>query len=225
MRFEFNKLKDIGINEYSEYLELVNVKEHQILNWLINNMFYETLDLIYNTHGYNLFKRNYNKKSLNLDYLHTLMKECYDLDKDLYFYSINKRLFDNAFNDVSNEEKKYVNYMVDKESMNRVSYWRTYRNGISYCVDIPGEYLLLILCRKIRECIINIDLLTTHIFINVYETDSDIMNYITRFTSSTSLSLENNFNLLDTYVNVLRKKIKDGNVEFDKNILKLERII
>ena len=221
MNFEFNKLKRIGIDEYNEYLQLINKKEYQILKWLIDNMFYETLDLIYNTPGYDLFKRDYNQKTLNLGYLFTLRKECYNIDNNLYYYSINKRLFDNSFNDVSEEEKKYVNYILDKESMNRVSYWRTFRNGISYSVDIPGEYLILILCRKIRECIINVDLLTTHLMMNIYDTEADILNYISRFTSSTSLSLDNNFVLLDNYVNILRGKIKNGEVKLDEYIFKL----
>ena len=221
MNFEFNKLKRIGIDEYDEYLQLINKKEDQILKWLIDNMFYESLDLIYNTPGYDLFKRDYNQKTLNLGYLFTLRKECYNIDNNLYYYSINKRLFDNSFNNVSEEEKKYVNYILDKESMNRVSYWRTFRNGISYSVDIPGEYLLLILCRKIRQCIINVDLLTTHLMMNIYDTEADILDYISRFTSSTSLSLDNNFVLLDNYVNILRKKIKDGEVKLDEDIFKL----
>lgn len=221
MNFEFHKLKTIDIDEYSEYLELINKKEDQILKWLIDNMFYETLDLIYNTPGYDLFKRDYNQKTLNLDYLFTLRKECYNIDNNLYYYSINKRLFDNSFNDVSDEEKKYVNYVLDKESMNRVSYWRTFRNGISYSVDIPGEYLLLILCRKIRECIINVDLLESHLVINVYNNYSDTMDYIKSFTSLTSLSLDNNFVLLDKYVNILRGKIKNGEVKLDEDIFKL----
>ena len=225
MRFEFNKLKDIGINEYSEYLELVNIKEYQILNWLINSMYYETLDLIYNTPGYDIIKRDVNSKNLRLDYLFSLRKECYNIDKDLYFYSIKKRLFDNAFNDVGNEEKYYVNYRDDRDSMNKISYWRTFRNGITYCIDIPGEYLLFILCRKIRECIINVDLLDTHLTMNIYDTETYIMDYIIRFTTSMSASLGNNFVLLDNYVNILKRKIKNDEVKIDKNILKLERII
>ena len=221
MNFEFNKLKRIGIDKYSEYLELINKKEDQILKWLIDNMFYETLDLIYNTPGYDLFKRDYDQKTLNLGYLFTLRKECYNIDNNLYYYSISKRLFDNYFNDVSEEEKKYVNYIIDKESMNRVSYWRTFRNGISYSVDIPGEYLLLILCRKIRECIINVNLLESHLFINVYNNYSDTMDYIKSFTSLTSLSLDNNFVLLDKYVNILRGKIKNNEVKLDEDIFKL----
>lgn len=225
MRFEFNKLKDIGINEYSEYLDLVNMKEKQVLKWLINNMFYETLDIIYNTPGYNLFKRNYDKKNLNLDYLYTLQKECNNIDENFYFFSINKRLFDSAFNDVSDEERCYTSYISDKESMNKISYWRTFRHGINYSIDIPGEYLILILCRKIRECIINVDLLDTHLTMNVYDTADDIMDYITCFISSTNSSLKNNFILLGIYVNILKRKIKNGEVKFDENILKLERII
>ena len=221
MNFEFSKLKRIDIDEYSEYFELINKKEDQILKWLIDNMFYESLDLIYNTPGYDLFKRDYDQKTLNLGYLFTLRKECYNIDTNLYYYSINKRLFDNFFNDVSEEEKKYVNYIVDKESMNRVSYWRTFRNGISYSVDIPGEYLILILCRKIRECIINVDLLESHLFINVYDNYSDTIDYIKSFTTSTSVSLDNNFILLDNYVNILRGKIKNGEVKLDEDIFKL----
>lgn len=221
MNFEFNKLKRIGIDEYDEYLQLINKKESQILNWLINNMYYETLDLIYNTPGYDIVKREVDPSNLRFGYLFTLRKECYNIDNNLYFHSINKRLFDNSFNDVNDKEKKYVNYILDKESMNRVSYWRTFRNGISYSVDIPGEYLLLILCRKIRECIINVDLLTTHLMMNIYDTEADILDYISRFTSSTSLSLDNNFVLLDNYVDILRKKIKDGEVKLDEDIFKL----
>lgn len=225
MRFEFNKLKDIGINEYSEYLELVNIKENQILNWLINNMFYETLNLIYNTPGYDIVRRDIEPQNLRLDYLFSLRRDCYDIDKDLYFYTINERLFNDAFNDVSKKEKVYVNYRSDRDSMNKISYWRTFRHDINYSVDIPGEYLIFILCRKIRECIINVDLLDTHLTMNIYDTADDIMDYITRFISSTSLSLENNFVLLDNYVNILKRKIKNGEVKFDENILKLERII
>lgn len=221
MNFEFNKLKRIGIDEYDEYLQLINKKESQILNWLINNMYYETLDLIYNTPSYDIVKREIDPSNLRFSYLFILRKECYNIDNNLYFHSINKHLFDNSFNDVNEKEKKYVNYMIDKESMNRVSYWRTFRNGISYSVDIPGEYLLLILCRKIRECIINVDLLTTHLMTNIYDTEADILDYISRFTSSTSLSLDNNFVLLNNYVNILRGKIKNGEVKLDEDIFKL----
>lgn len=223
MRFEFNKLKDIGINEYDEYLRLINAKEQQILAWLVNNMFYETLDVIYNTPGYDLFKRNYDKKSLNLNYLFTLRRECYNIYNNLYFYSINKRLFDNAFNDVSEEEKYYADYMCDRDSMNKVDYWRTFKHGINHCVNIPGEYLILILCRKIREGIINVNLLDSHLTMNVYNNKKDMLNYISRFTASISFNLVNNFVLLDNYVNMLRKKIENSEVKFDEDILKLER--
>ncbi len=221
MNFEFHKLKTIDVNEYDEYLQLINKKENQILDWLINNMFYETLDLIYNTPGYDLFKRDYNQKTLNLGYLFTLRKECYNIDNNLYYYSINKRLFDNSFNDVSDEEKCYVNCISDKESMNKVSYWRTFRDGKSYCVDIPGEYLLLILCRKIRECLINVDLLDLHLTMNMHGTMDDILDNISSFTKSTSRNLENNFILLDSYIDTLRGKIKTGEVKLDENIFKL----
>lgn len=226
MNFEFNKLKRIGIDDYCDYLNLVHKKECQILNWLINNMYYETLNLIYNTPGYDILTRKINPSDLKLDYLFTLRKECYDIDgNNLYFYSINKRLFSNTFNDVSNEEKCYANCISDKESMNKVSYWRTFRDGKSYCVNIPGEYLLLILCRKIRESIINVDLLDLHLTMNIHDTMDDILDNISRFTKSTSASLENNFVLIDSYVNILKRKIKNGEVKFDENILKLERII
>lgn len=222
MIFEFNKLKRIGIDEYDEYLQLINKKESQILNWLINNMYYETLDLIYNTPGYDILTRKINPSDLKLDYLFTLRKECYDIDgNNLYFYSINKRLFSNTFNDVSDEEKRYANCISDKESMNKVSYWQTFRHGISYCVDIPGEYLLLILCRKIRESIINVDLLDSHLTMNVHDTMDDILDNISSFIKSTSQNLENNFILLDSYVDTLIKKIKDGDVEIDRKILEL----
>ena len=222
MNFEFNKLKRIGIDEYNEYLQLINKKESQILNWLINNMYYETLDLIYNTPGYDILTRKINPSDLKLDYLFTLRKECYDIDgNNLYFYSINKRLFSSTFNDVSDEEKCYANCISDKESMNKVSYWQTFRHGISYCVDIPGEYLLLILCRKIRESIIDVDLLDLHLTMNIHDTMDNILDNISSFTKSTSRNLENNFILLDSYVDTLIKKIKDGDVEIDRRILEL----
>lgn len=225
MRFEFNKLKNIGINKYSEYLELVNIKENQILNWLINSMYYETLDLIYNTPGYDIVERDIDPGKLSLSYLFKLRQDCYDIDKDLYFYTINERLFNDAFNDVSKKEKVYVNYRSDKDSMNNISYWMTFKNGIKYSVDVPGEYLIFILCRRIREYIIDVDLLRTHLTMNIYDNENDILNYIKRFTVSASLNLGNNFVLLDNYVNLLKRKIKNGEAKFDENILKLERII
>lgn len=110
-----------------------------ILEWILNNMKENVIKLITKTPAYDIERHKLYSKNVknNFDYIRLLL-----INNEIKYCPFD---FD------------YMIFLANKEHPNRLSYWvypDLYCDKIK-CIDIPGEYLILMLCADMSYNIVS----------------------------------------------------------------------
>lgn len=102
--------------------------ERALLKWMTKNMTSEVINFINPTPSYDLYRNALYYDSGNFDYIFKLLDQ----------YAIKYK----PFND------EYVTFFMSKNHPNILTYWLYFdlKNNILECIDVPGEYLMLMIC-------------------------------------------------------------------------------
>lgn len=119
-----------------EFIERRIKYENILLKWITRNMVDEVINFINHTPSYDLYRNALYYDSGNFDYIFKLLEQCAIKYK--------------PFND------EYVTFSISKNHPNSLNYWLyvNLRTDTLECIDIPGEYLLLMICFNIAGQII-----------------------------------------------------------------------
>lgn len=125
-----------AVTSLKEFIEKRIKYEKILLKWITENMTNDVIELINPTPSYDLYRNALYYKNGNFDYIYKLLDE----------YTIKYR----PFND------EYVTFSISKEHPNRLNYWLyvDLNTNKLECIDIPGEFLLLMICFDITKKIL-----------------------------------------------------------------------
>ena len=124
------------VESTKEFIDKRIKYETILLKWITKNMVNEIINLINPTPSYNLYRNNLYYDSDNFDYIFKLLEQ----------YTIKYKPFNDEF----------VTFSISKNHPNNLTYWLyvDLKTNILECVDVPGEYLLLMLCFDMTKSIL-----------------------------------------------------------------------
>lgn len=119
-----------------EFIERRIKYERALLKWMTKNMTGEVINFINPTPSYDLYRNALYYDSGNFDYIFKLLDQ----------YAIKYK----PFND------EYVKFSISKNNPNSLNYWLYVdpKTNTLDCIDVPGEYLLLMICFDIAKNIL-----------------------------------------------------------------------
>lgn len=125
------------VESTKEFIERRIKYENILLKWITMNMTNEVIELINPTPSYKLYRDMLYSNNNNFEYIFTLLNEC--------------AIKYVPFND------EYVTFSISKEHPNSLNYWLYFdlKTNTLECIDIPGEYLLLMICFNLAGKILN----------------------------------------------------------------------
>lgn len=119
-----------------EFIEKRIKYEQVLLKWMTKNMTGEVINFINPTPSYDLYRNALYYDSGNFDYIFKLLEQ----------YAVKYK----PFND------EYVKFTISKNHPNSLNYWLYVdpKTNTLDCIDVPGEYLLLMICFDIAKNIL-----------------------------------------------------------------------
>ena len=119
-----------------EFIEKRIIYEQVLLKWMTRNMTNEVIHFINPTPSYDLYRHAIYYDSGNFDYMFKLLEQ----------YAIKYKPFNDEF----------ITFSISKNNPNSLNYWLYFdmKTNSLECIDIPGEYLLLMMCFDIAKNIL-----------------------------------------------------------------------